>query len=186
MVSLAALWIPIVLSAVVVFVASSLIHMLFGYHKNDWRSVPREDDVMAALRQFDIPPGDYMMPRAGSMAAMKSEAFEQKMKDGPVALMTIVPKGDWSMGLPMALWFVYAVVVSLFSAYIASHALAPGAQYLSVFRFVGTTAFMGYSLALAQWSIWYRRNWGTTLLSMFDGLLYALLTAGVFGWLWPH
>jgi hypothetical protein len=186
MVSLAALWMPIVLSAVIVFVASSLIHMLLGYHSNDWRSIPREDEVMAALRPFDIPPGDYMMPRAGSMAAMKSEAFQQKMKDGPVALMTVAPKGTWSMGSAMVLWFVYSVVVSFFSAYLASHVVPPGTQYLQVFRIVGTAAFMGYSLALAQWSIWYRRNWGTTLLSMFDGLLYALLTAGVFGWLWPH
>jgi hypothetical protein len=55
-----------------------------------------------------------------------------------------------------------------------------------VFRLVGTAAFMGYSLALLQHSIWYKRNWGTTLKSVFDGLLYGLLTAGVFGWLWPR
>ena len=89
------------------------------------------------------------------------------------------------MGKSLLLWFVYVVVVTIFAAYIAGRALGPGTHYLLVFRFVGASAFMGYSLALPQQSIWYRRNWGTTLLSMFDGLVYALLTAGTFGWLWP-
>ena len=36
MVGLAALWLPILLSAVIVFVASSLIHMVSGWHKSDY------------------------------------------------------------------------------------------------------------------------------------------------------
>jgi hypothetical protein len=82
-------------------------------------------------------------------------------------------------------WFLYSVVIGIFAAYITSRALGPGAPYIEVFRFVETAAFMGYALALAQASIWYRKSWSTTLKSMFDGLIYALLTAGVFGWLWP-
>jgi hypothetical protein len=78
------------------------------------------------------------------------------------------------------------VIVSIFAAYIAGRALGPGAPYLEVFRFAGSTAFAGYALALAQNSIWYKRNWGATLKSMFDGLVYALLTAGTFGWLWSR
>jgi len=186
MVSIVSLWMPIVLSAVIVFVASTLIHMVLGYHKNDMRTLAKEDEIMAALRPFGIPPGDYAMPRPGSMADMKSEAFAKKQNAGPVAFITVAPNGPYAMGSAMFLWFLYSVAVSFFSAYIAAHALPAGVHYLSVFRFVGTTAFMGYSFALAQFSIWYRRNWGTTLLSMFDGLIYALLTAGTFGWLWPH
>jgi hypothetical protein len=90
------------------------------------------------------------------------------------------------MASNLVLWFIYTVVVSFFAAYIAGRAVGPGSDYLVVFRFVGTTAFMGYALALPQNSIWYRRSWGTTLKSMFDGLVYALLTAGTFGWLWPR
>jgi len=71
------------------------------------------------------------------------------------------------------------------AAYIAGRALEPGAHYLSVFRFAGATAFFGYAFALMQQSIWYKRAWGTTFKSTFDGLIYALLTAGTFGWLWP-
>jgi hypothetical protein len=57
---------------------------------------------------------------------------------------------------------------------------------LRVFRFVGVTAFIGYTVALRQMSIWYRRAWSTTLKATVDGLIYALLTAGTFGWLWPR
>ncbi len=185
-VSLSSLWLPIVLSGVFVFVASFVIHMVLGYHKNDIRAVPREDDVMAALRGFNIPPGDYGLPRPASMAAMRSPEFEEKMKKGPLVFMTVAPGGPMSMGGPMLQWFVYSLAISFFAAYMASRAVAPGADYLQVFRFAGTTAFMGYAMALPQFSIWYRRNWGTTLLSMFDGLLYASLTAGTFGWLWPR
>ena len=86
----------------------------------------------------------------------------------------------------LILWFLYAIVVGVFAAYIAGRALQPGSHYLQVFRFAGCTAFIGYSLALAQQSIWSGRNWGTTIKSMIDGLLYGLLTAGTFGWLWPR
>lgn len=186
MVPLASLWLPIVLSAVFVFVASSIIHMFLGYHANDWRRLDKEDEVMAALRPFGLAPGDYMMPRPRSMADMKSPAFQEKVKAGPKAVITVGPPGNPGMGKPMFLWFVYSLIVGVFAAYIAGHAVAPGTRYLEVFRFVGATAFLGYSLALMQFSIWYWRSWSTTLLSMFDGLLYALLTAGTFGWLWPH
>jgi hypothetical protein len=186
MVPTLSLWMPIVLSAVFVFVVSSIIHMVLPIHRGDLRTLPREDEVMAALRQFEIPPGDYGMPVAGSMAAMKDPAFIAKMNQGPVAFMTFVPSGPPAMGPALLLWFLYAVVVSILAAYVTGHALGPAAPYRAVFRFAGCTAFAGYSLALLQNSIWYRRNWGTTIKSMLDGLIYALVTAGTFGWLWPQ
>jgi hypothetical protein len=186
MVQLIALWLPIILSAVIVFVASSIIHMVLPFHHGDLHSVPKEDEVMEALRRFNIPPGDYAMPLAGSMGGMKKPEFIEKMKAGPVVFMTVVPSGPPSMGPSLVLWFIYSIVVSVFAGYIAGRALPAGADYLAVFRFAGCTAFIGYSLALIQHSIWYKRNWGTTARSMFDGLVYGLLTAGTFGWLWPR
>lgn len=185
MVSVASLWLPILLAAVFVFAVSSIIHMLLRYHRNDFAKIPAEDEVMSALRKFNVPPGEYVMPHAGSPEAMKSPEYIEKLANGPAAFMTFLPTGRPSMGKSLILWFLYSVVVGVFAAYIASRALEPGAHYLSVFRFTGCTAFVGYSLALWQNSIWYRRSWGTTLKSTFDGLVYALVTAGVFGWLWP-
>src|SRR5579864_685276 len=109
MVPVLSLWLPIVLAAVIVFVASTIIHMLLRYHASDLRQLPHEDDVMAALRGFDVPPGDYCMPRAGSMAAMKDPAFVEKMKAGPVAIMTVMPSGPSAMGGTFVLWFLYTV-----------------------------------------------------------------------------
>lgn len=186
MVSLMSLWLPILLSAVIVFVASSIMHMVLGYHRNDMLKLPREDDAMAALRPLDIPPGDYFMPCASSMKAMKDPAFLDKMKAGPVAYMTVLPSGPPSMAASLVQWFLYCVLVSIIAAYVASHAGLVHANYLGVFRIVGCVAFTGYALAQFQNSIWGKRNWGTTLKYVFDGLVFGLLTAGTFGWLWPH
>jgi hypothetical protein len=116
---------------------------------------------------------------------MKDPGFIEKMKRGPVVIMTVLESGPPSMGTNLVLWFLYSIAVGVFAAYIAGRAMGPGAHYLGVFRFAGTVAFIGYSVALWQNSIWYKRKWSTTLKSTFDGLIYALLTAGTFGWLWP-
>ncbi len=186
MVPLTALWMPILLSSVIVFVVSSAIHMLLPWHKNDYAKLPREDDVMAALRPFALPPGDYMVPRPASRQDMNSTAFAEKVKQGPVMVVTVMPNGPMSVGRNLLLWFVYLIVVGIFAGYIAGRALPVGAHYLQAFRFVGAAAFIGYSLALWQLSIWFHRAWSTTIKGTVDGLLYALLTAGTFGWLWPR
>jgi hypothetical protein len=186
MVPVSSLWIPIVLGAVLVFVVSSIIHMVLPYHRSDYRKLPAEDDVMEALRRFKIPPGDYLVPCAGSPATMRSPEFQERMKKGPVLMMTVMESGTPAMGKQLAMWFVYSLVVGVFAAYVAGRALAPGAPYIRVFRFAGTTAFAAYSLGLWQNSIWFKRSWSTTLKSTFDGLVYGLLTAGALGWLWPR
>lgn len=185
MVFLTSLWIPIVLSAVVVFAASSIIHMVLRYHRTDFSKLPAEDEVMEALGKIGIPPGDYVFPCAGSHKAMKDPDFIEKMKKGPVAFLTVMESGPPSMGKSLSLWFLYCLAVSVLAAYIAGRALGPGAPYLAVFRFAGCAAFAGYAAALWQNSIWYKRAWSTTLKSTFDGLVYGLVTAGTFAWLWP-
>jgi hypothetical protein len=186
MTELNALWLPILLSAVLVFAASSIIHMLLPWHKTDYRKVPDQDKVMEALRPFSIPPGDYMVPRPSSSSDMRSPDFVEKIKQGPVMVVTVLPNRMMPIGKNLVNWFIYSAIVSLFAAYVTGRALPVGAPYLHVFRFIGTTAFLGYSGALWQMSIWYRRAWSTTIKSTIDGLIYALLSAGVFGWLWPR
>ena len=186
MTGLHALWLPILLSSVIVFVVSSIIHMASPWHKSDYPKVPNEDKVMDTLRPLAIPPGDYMIPRPSSSQDMRSPEFAEKMKRGPVMVLTVIPNGPPTMGKSLVLWFVYAGVVGLFAAYVAGRALPVGAEYLHVFRFAGVTAFIGYSVALWPMSIWYHRAWSTTIKATMDGLIYALLTAGTFGWLWPR
>ena len=183
MVPIQSLWAPILVSAVVVFAASAILHMVLPYHRSDFRKVEAEDALMESLRKLGVTPGNYMMPHAESPAAMKDPAFIEKKKRGPVAVLTVMREP--SMGVSLAQWFVYCLVISVFAAYIAGRALGPGAEYLSVFRFAGASAFAAYGLALWQNSIWYKIAWSTTLKSNVDSLIYGLLTGGVFGWLWP-
>jgi hypothetical protein len=184
MVPMLALWLPIVLSAVLVFVASSLIHMVLGYHAGDFDRVPDEPGVAAALR--DLPPGEYIIPKASSMKEMGDPAYVGRMEQGPVAILSVGRPGPPAMGANLAQWFLYSLVVGAAVAYVTGRALGPGAEYLAVFRMAGTAAFLAYAVALWQNPIWYFRKWSTTLKNTFDGLIYALLTAGVFGWLWPR
>lgn len=186
MVAVTQLLLPILLSAVLVFVVSAIIHMFTPWHAGDFAKLPDEDKVSDALRPFAIPPGDYQAPRPSGRDAMRSPEFLERLKKGPHLVVTVLPNGMIPMGRPLALWFLYSVVVGVFAAYVAGRALAPGAPYLAVFRFAGVTAFLAYAGALCQPSIWFGKSWGTTLRSTLDGLLFGCLTAGVFGWLWPR
>jgi hypothetical protein len=138
------------------------------------------------LQPLAIPPGDYMVPRPTGREELRDPKFLEKINQGPNLILTVLPNGPWSMGRNLGLWFLYLVVVSLFAAYVAGRTLPAGTEYLRVFRIVGATAFLAYSAALWQMSIWYRRAWTTTVKATVDGLIYALLTAGTFGWLWPR
>ena len=185
MTSIPSLWLPILLSSVLVFLASWLLHMFLPHHRSDFGRVPAEDEVQDALRRYNIPPGDYMIPCAGSPEGMRNPEFLAKFKKGPVVMMTVSAPGSVNMGASLGQWFVYLLVVGALTAYVTGRAVPAGSSYLQVFRFAGCTAFIAYSVALWQDSIWYKRKWSTTIKNTLDGLLYGLLTAGVFGWLWP-
>jgi hypothetical protein len=180
-------WLPILLSSVFVFVASALIHMvLFGWHKSDYGKAPQEDKVMDALRPFSTPPGDYMMPNCSSPSEMRTEEFKEKMRKGPVIIFTVFPNGMMGIGRNLVLWFLYLLVVNFFTGFVACHAIPFWLGHRSVFHIVGATSFLGYTAALWQLSIWYRRSWVTTIKATVDGLIYAAVTAATFGWLWPR
>jgi hypothetical protein len=186
MTALSALWLPILVSAVAVFVVSSIIHMTPLWHKTDYPRYPNEDRVLDALRPIGIPPGDYMMPRPASTAEMRSPEFMEKLKQGPAVVMTVMPPWTGSMVGNLSQWFVYCLIVNVIAAYITGAALPPGATFVQVCRFAWTTAFLGYAVALWQMSIWYRRAWSMTLKSTLDGVIYAAVACAVFGWMWPH
>jgi len=185
MISIASLWLPILLSGVFVFVASAILQMFVGHHWDDMRAVPQQQSLLDTLRSLALPTGDYMVPKPASRAAARDPAFMEQLNKGPVARLQVLP-GGMNMGKSLSQWFVYVLVVSACCAYIASRELQPGAQYLPVFRLTGFAAFAAYALALPQASIWYGRGWRMTTLTMIDGLVYAMLTGGTFGWLWPH
>ncbi len=186
MVSITALWLPILLSAVIVFVASSIMHMVLPYHRSDYRKLPDEGKVTDALRAVGVTPGPvYSFPHCAHKD-MKSPEVVEKFKRGPVGLLTVFPSGPPALPKFLGLWFVNCVVVGIFVAYLTGRTRVPGTDYLQVFRVAGTVAFMGYGVGQLQDSIWKGQTWGVTAKHVFDGLIYALLTAGTFGWLWPR
>jgi len=185
MVSITALWLPILLSAVIVFVASSIIHMVLPVHKNDYRKLPEEDKVLDALRAAGVTPGRaYIFPYC-TQKDMKSPEMVEKFKRGPIGMLTPRPNGAPAMGKFLGQWFVYCVVVGIFVAYLTGRTRPAGTPYLEVFRVAGTSAFLAYSVALIQDAIWKGEDWGVTIKYVIDGFIFALLTAGTFGWLWP-
>jgi hypothetical protein len=186
MVSLGSLWGPILLSAVLVFFTSSIIHMVLKYHKKDYTRLPNEDAVRAAFRGASPAPAQYIIPYCAEMSQMKSPEMQQKYVEGPVAVLNIMRPGVPNMGKSLTQWFVFSLVLSLFIAYVAAHAIPAGAPYLQVFQIVGAVGFLAYGATQVQQSIWWGKPWRNTWKDVFDGLLYGLVTAGTFGWLWPR
>ncbi len=184
MVSLAALWLPILLSAVVVFLASSVLHMVLNHYK-DYQKLPDEEKLMAAMREHGVKPGNYAFPCPDDPKDWHSEEMIKKMTEGPAGFMNVRSSGPPQMGKYLAQWFVFCLVVGVFCAYLAGRTLAAGTEYLMVFRVTSTVAFVAYGFSAVSESIWKAQNWSTTGRFLFDGLVYSLLTGGVFGWLWP-
>lgn len=180
---LGVLWLPILLSAVIVFVASSIMHMLLPYHRNDCSRLPDEDKARTALQ--GTPRGLYMIPYA-THKEMKSPAQQEKYRQGPVAMLTVYPSGPPAMPKFLGMWFAYCLIIGFFAAYLTWHTVTPGSNYLAVFRVTGTAAFMAYGLGMISNGIWKGQPWSMTIKEVIDGLVYGLLTAGTFGWLWPR
>jgi hypothetical protein len=185
MVALHTLWMPILLSAVFVFVASSIIHMVLPYHRSDYKKLPDEDKVLAALRSAGVTQGVYMFPHC-THKDMKSPEMLEKQKQGPIGSLTVFPAGPINMGKHLTLWFLFCVVVGVFTAYLTGRTTASGMNYLSVFRVAGAVSFMAYGVGHLSNGIWMGQPWSNVTKHVFDGLIYSLLTAGTFGWLWPR
>jgi len=177
--------IPTLVSAVAVFILSSIVHMVLPWHKNDYPSLPNQDATMDALRALNIPPGEYMAPKPANRDDMKSPEFKAKMERGPVFILNIRPPGGWSMGKPLVYWFIYSVVISWFAGHVAWGADIPAAETHRLFHTIGLAAALGYCAALWQATIWFGKPWMSTLKSTVDGLIYAAATAFIFIWLWP-
>jgi len=180
------LWLPIVLSAVIVFVVSSIIHMALPIHKSDYKRLPGEAKTLEQMRAHGIAPGTYMFPYAGSMREMGSLEMVEKFKQGPVGIVTVRPPGPPGMGANLAMWFLYSLLIGVFAGYVGMLGLSRGADSLAVFRVTGTVAILGYGASYIPDSIWKGQSWRTTMKFVFDGIIYGLLTAWTFTWLWPE
>jgi len=174
------LWLPIVVSALLVWFAGFVLHTLLPHHKGEYTGLPDEAKVMGALE--GVPAGQYMFPWCSSMAEMKDPAFIERQRKGPTGLLTIF-SGPPNMGRNLSLTLLVQLVVGLFVAYVGFHCLAAGDPYLTKFRICGAVAFACYGLGWMPHMIWFGTKgfWA----NLFDGIVYSGLVAGTFGWLWP-
>ena len=183
MTPLASLWLPILLSAVFVFVASSLLHMVLQLHRSDYRKLPAEDELLEALRRTNTPPGQYMFPGADSMQEMGTPEMGAKFARGPIGTLIVRPGGSLKMGTSLGTWFLFCLLIGVLVAYVTGLAKGPGAG--GVFRFTSAVAALGYAFSSVPDSIWKGVRWSQTAKFVFDGLVYALVTGATFAWLWP-
>jgi hypothetical protein len=180
--TVAALWMPILLSAILVFAASSLIHMVLKWHKSEYRQVPGEEAVRASLR--GAAPGQYMIPYCAEMSDFKKPEVQQKFIDGPIAFLTMRPNGLPKMGPALGQWFLLCVLVSAVCAYLAGKVLPADAQWGQVTRVVGLVSFVAYGFGSLQYGIWMGKPWKSVAMDLLDAFIYAVLTAAAFCWLW--
>jgi hypothetical protein len=185
MVALTELWLPILLSAVFVFIVSSIFHMVIPIHKGDFRKLPGEDKVLAEMRAQGLLPGSYAFPCCESMKEMGSPEMTAKCNLGPVGFMTVMPNGPCNMGKSLVLWFLYSVLIGVLVAYVAGLGLSRGAAFMPVFRLAGTAGILGYAVGALPDSIWKGQKGSITLKFVFDGVVYGLVTGATFAWLWP-
>lgn len=183
--AIANLWMPILLTAVLVFFASSLIHMVFKWHNSDYRKFDNEDEVRAAVRA-STPPGQYCFPHCVDMKDMASEEMMKKFTEGPIGFVTISPAGPPTMGKKLVQWFIYSLLIAAiagcltFGAYPAGNASAKAAGHM-----VGLISFLAYVGGSVQMGIWMGKPWGSVGKDALDGLIYGIVSALVFWWLWP-
>ena len=183
MVTLAALWLPILVSAVLVFFASSLLRVVFRHHATDYAPLPDEAAVGEALRRGQVEPGDYVMPFAATAEERASPEYTERLTRGPVALLTVRRAGPINMVPQLAGWFLFVLVVTGFAGFLATQAASAGTG--AIFRITATAALLAYAVGTWSESIWFGRKWSTPLKNTADGVIFALITGGVFIWLWP-
>ncbi|HUL59778.1 MAG TPA: hypothetical protein VLU43_10910 [Anaeromyxobacteraceae bacterium] len=180
----ALLWLPILASAVLVFVLSAATHMVLPWHKDEWGRIADQEKVQAALG--GLAPGLYAFPAAPGQRQQMTKEWMDRWAKGPSGWLTVAAPSPISMGRNLGLSFLVFLGVSFVVAYVAAHALGPAPHYRAVFRIVGTVGVLSYAVGPVFNSIWYSRPWRAYAADLLDALIYGLAMAGVFGWLWPR
>lgn len=175
------LWLPILVSAGAVWIASAIIWMVMPWHKTDFSPVNDESAARAALK--GLAPGQYMLPFCIDPKQLEDADMQRKFVEGPLGYITIAQSGVPKMGGRMLQSMIYNIVVGIICAYILTRTASLAGDYLHVFRIAGTVAFISYGVAFIQDAIWFSRPWSSVAKTFLDALIYALLTGGVFGWL---
>jgi hypothetical protein len=179
-----ALWLPILVSAVAVFVVSSIFHMAIPLHKGDTLGLSNEEEVGAAMRAGGVAPGEYVVPFCSDMKEMGTDEFKAKLDRGPVLFMTVLPNGPLKFGQSLVQWFFYSLLLAVLVAYVG-HITLEGADKVTVFRVLGTVAVLPYGISHLHEFIWRGRSMKIAGKFVLEGVVFGLVTGAVFAWFWP-
>jgi hypothetical protein len=184
MTPITSLLLPILVAAVAVYVLSLIVQTAMPWHTRDFANVPDDDAVLGALRQLDVPPGDYLVPSPRLPDGRRNPEFVEKWAKGPSVLMTVIGPSA-NMGRYMAQWFGFTLLVAAIAGWITGTIVPPGGHDHAIVHYSAIITFLSYSLGAWPLSIWYHRKWSTALKYSFDAVLYGVATGLVFVWMWP-
>ena len=184
--ALLSLWLPILLSAVVVFVISSLVHMVLKWHASDYSALANEDAVRDAIRAGNPAPGRYVVPHCTDMKDMGSEAMLKKYQEGPVGHVTLLPNGAPNMGKYLGQWFLWSLAIAVVAAYLTTQLFGLDHGHArAAAKLVFAVSFIAHGFGTVSESIWGGRPWSQSAKYLLDAALYAGGSGLVFYWLWP-
>jgi len=178
------LWLPILLSTIVVFALSAASHMVLPWRRNEWGRITDAGALQGAIR--GLGPGQYAFPAAPDAKQQMRKDWMERWAAGPSGWLTIARPGPIRMGQNMALSFLVFLFVSFVEAYLAAHMVGTPARFRLVARVVGTVGFMSLGVGSIFNSIWYHRPWRAYCADLVDAVLFAAAMAIVFGLLWPR
>jgi hypothetical protein len=184
MADLMGLWLPIVAAAIAVFVASSLVHMVFKWHKSDFGRLSDEDEVQSVLRKAGAARGQFIVPYCQDMKESQSEAMKAKYIAGPIASITVFPSGVPTMGPMLGKWFVQNLVFATIAAAIALQVYGRGEHGHEAGHLAGLLTALAYGGGSIGQGVWMGKPWRVVALDLLDALIYGTVTALVFWKLW--
>jgi len=118
-----------VVAGIVIFFWGFVAHMLLPLGEMGLRSIPKEDDLTAAIKKEVREPGLYFVPgrdMSKSQSQEEMEAHMAKITKGPYGFMVIYPEGrDPSLSKRLPIEFGTNVLCALLAAILVSQ-LRPG------------------------------------------------------------
>jgi len=174
------LWLPIVVTAVVLFFASFVAWMILPHHFGDRSKLDKENEFMDHLRDLNVQPGNYLFPYAASGKEMGSQEHQKRYAKGPRGTINIYSMPNTGANLFCTLLFF--LVTATIIGYVAWEALEgwdpAKVTFLKVFQIVGAVGVLTYSSAGILNGIWFKKKLVTDIV---DGIVYGIITGLIFG-----
>lgn len=179
--SVTELWLPILLAGVATHIASTIAWTVLPHHKPEWKGLgDDEDGLQDWIAGREIPAGQYLFPFASGMKEADCDAIKEKQQK--CRGMLLLYQRPVNMGAAIGKTLAFFLVAAFMIGYLAAFSVPSGASFWHVFRFVSTAGILTHCFARFPHVFWFPEK---IAMSLLDGVVYSLITAGVFAALWP-